>query len=412
LTAARQGGGKTRLSLATLILIYMKEPVRPVYLFVLPWSVNKIGGVTEVVKNLYRNIARATRYAPAILINDAAPAPPNPEWRVLTFSLLSPLEAKWKARLAFLACLPVRLFRLARLLRAMRVEVVNPHFPELGCLHFVLLQRLGLFRGRLVLSFHLSDLREASRSKGLERWLWRTLIASADASVCCSQALARHLSEFVPAARKKIHAVWNGIDPDQFLSEAQPPAGVTVPSRFLLNVGTFEHKKGHDVLIKAFALLCDRYPDLMLVIAGRTGATLAAVQQQIKSGKLEDRVIVCENLSHSAIPHLLARADIFVLPSRAEGFPIVLLEAGACGTPVVATSIEGVPELITDKAEGRLVPPDDPDALAAAIAELLSDTETRRSLGQHLQRKITEQLSWSRACDGYMRIVSGERAPE
>jgi glycosyltransferase involved in cell wall biosynthesis len=111
-----------------------------------------------------------------------------------------------------------------------------------------------------------------------------------------------------------------------------------------------------------------------------------------------------ENVPHEQIPGFLAGAELFVLPSRREGFPMVLLEAGAAGATVVAASCIGVPEIIADGVTGRLVPVDDAEALADAITALLSDPEERARMGRSLHQLVARDFSWTRAYSQYISL--------
>lgn len=381
-----------------------------VYLFTLPWRLAGPGGVNEVVKNLYRSLDNANSFTPVVLTQDWQPNSGDntstTALRTIPFPLYSPCEARLKARMAFLLRLPVTLFRLRQIFRKMRVEVVNPHFPGMECIHFFMLRWLGIFRGRIILSFHGSDVVAVSKSAFFERRLWAVLLRSADANVCCSRALARRLVDAAPAAEKKIAVVWNGIETEEFFAQGKnAPLGLPIPTgRYLVSIGAFDRKKGHDILINAFDRLRSEHPDLKLVIAGKPGELSASIREQIESMNLMERVILLENLPHSAIPELMRRATVFVLPSRTEGFPLVLLEAGACGKPVVATAVGGVPELVTDRGNGRIVPSEDPEALARAINDLLDDDYEAGRLGQALQRKVTEEFTLEQARNRYLEL--------
>jgi glycosyltransferase involved in cell wall biosynthesis len=102
---------------------------------------------------------------------------------------------------------------------------------------------------------------------------------------------------------------------------------------------------------------------------------------------------------------LLRAAEMFVLPSRNEGFAVVLLEAGALTRPVVATSICGVEELIAHEREGLVVPPDDPEALAQAIRRLLREPEIAGRMAQTLHARVATHFTWKRAVDEYLVLV-------
>jgi glycosyltransferase involved in cell wall biosynthesis len=117
-----------------------------------------------------------------------------------------------------------------------------------------------------------------------------------------------------------------------------------------------------------------------------------------------ERVRVLVGVPHDQIPEYLAACDLFVLPSRAEGFPIVLIEAGAAGLPVVATSIPGITEFISSGVNGLLVEPDDSHALAAAINKILADDELGSSLSAKL-RAESIRFTWQHAANQFVSAV-------
>src|SRR6516164_9556331 len=169
-----------------------------------------------------------------------------------------PRRGRWKAVVGFLATLPAQLFRWSGHIKAANVGVVNIHFPGMECLHFVVLKRLRLFRGTFIISLHGAELNRAIESRGIERLLWKTILCSADAIVTCSAALASAARNFETKLSDKVVCVHNGVDVAEFspISSSYPR-----PNRTIVSIGRFEHKKGHDILIRAFELLISSHPD-------------------------------------------------------------------------------------------------------------------------------------------------------
>jgi glycosyltransferase involved in cell wall biosynthesis len=171
----------------------------------------------------------------------------------------------------------------------------------------------------------------------------------------------------------------------------------------ILGMGRLARQKGFDILIEAFARLAHRHPCWDLVIYGE-GPERRALERMRDEYGLGERV---------AMPGLIAdpreafrRSDLFVLPSRYEGFPNALLEAMASGLPVVASRCPSGPaEIIEDARTGLLVPPEDPSALAAAIEKLMLDEKLRFSLGA-AAREVREKYSTDRIVECWSRALA------
>jgi glycosyltransferase involved in cell wall biosynthesis len=155
-------------------------------------------------------------------------------------------------------------------------------------------------------------------------------------------------------------------------------------------MGRFVPQKGFDLLISAFGLIAARFPDWKLVIVG-DGDLRAALSSQVESAGLQRQVVL-----PGPVPNpepVLAAGEVFVLPSRFEGFPTVLGEAMACGAPVVAFNCNSGPgKFIRHGIDGLLVPPGDIRALAEALAEVMASSELRERLGQQ-GRSVLERFS-------------------
>jgi glycosyltransferase involved in cell wall biosynthesis len=384
---------------------------KPGFLFVLPWSITVLGGVNEVVKNLYRKVQENGEFEAAILENAWEPERISPlkDWVVLPIKLRGPWEGptKWKVPLAFLIYLPSNLVRLTKLCREYKVRVFNPHFPNLSCLHFLFLRWFGLFRGAIILSFHGSDVRALRASRGFEKFLWRFALSRVDHIIACSNELASRVVGFAPRVKDRITVIWNGIDPMAMRNEGLTNGSLPLAfrqCRFILCVANFVDPKAHDVLIEAYRRVIALRPDCNLVLIGRPGPTSQAICGLISSYRMQDRVLIVESVPHSEIATWMAAAELFVLPSRSESFPMVILEAGFCGKAVVATAVGGIPEILTDGVTGRLVPPEDPNALSRVIVEMLDNPSERLHLGLSLQEHVKTKFTWQRAYERYAQV--------
>ena len=385
------------------------------YVFILPWEIHHIGGVNQVVGNLYKALQIQGAYRPILLVGDWHQTRPcirqDGGISTITLRLRSPWDRKRPIRglLSFLLSVPKSAYNLNKLLRDNDVDVVNPHYPSLGSCMFALLKRLGLFRGRLVLSFHGLDISRAMNSHRVEQLLWRWLMRSADALVACSNSLAETLSTFAPDCRDRIHVVHNGVDADTLARESKEKNLVrdTVGDfPFILNIGTFEHKKGQDVLVRAFQDVHRRFPSYRLVLIGRSGEVEASVRELIIELGLANNVILVKDLPHENVAAFIANATLFVLSSRKEAFPVAILEVGALGLPVVSTAVDGVPEILVDGVNSYLVQPDDPGSLANAILRMLENPADAERMAAELKDRVTSRYSWTRALTQYIDIVA------
>lgn len=203
----------------------------------------------------------------------------------------------------------------------------------------------------------------------------RTLVATADRLVVCSDAMRAHLVSELGADPDRLDVVGGGVDSATFDA---PAADVAAWRReagtdgLVAFAGRLEHEKGVDVLLAALARLASRGRDVRLVIAGSgtQGAALAARGTELG---IADRVSWAGFLPSHRVAGLLASADVACVPSRAEPFGLVALEAMAVGAPLVASRVGGLAEVVEDGRTGRLVAPDDPDALALALESVLDD---------------------------------------
>jgi len=191
------------------------------------------------------------------------------------------------------------------------------------------------------------------------------------------------LMRLVPSTEwGKFSIIRCGLAPGEIAYQPRP-AG---PLKNILCVGRVCSNKGQAVLVKAFERLKDRGIDGRLLFLGG-GEELETIRDLVKAKGLEDRVEVAGPVGHDRVKAELARADVFVLPSFAEGIPVVLMEAMAAGLPVVTTHITGVPELIENRVEGFLTEPSNDAQLAEVLEGLLTGrTETRPVVERALAR--------------------------
>lgn len=205
--------------------------------------------------------------------------------------------------------------------------------------------------------------------------------------VAVSQALATRLGE-IGVAPERTSVLYNGVDPHRFhpvpRQEAKQALGFGANERIVLFVGNIQASKGCAELLEAYARLAQRVPELRLVYAG-AGPQVNALQSRAAELNVQAQVRFVGRTAHDQLIRWFGAADMLCLPSHAEGVPNVVLEAMACGTPVVATDVGGVAEVLPDYA-GVLVPPRDVPALEAALDRALHARWDRERIVGHAGR--------------------------
>lgn len=195
--------------------------------------------------------------------------------------------------------------------------------------------------------------------------------------------------------RDKIHVIHGGIDTALF---SPRPKAVSGEPFCIICIGRFEEVKGHTYLIEACRLLQARGVDFECHLVG-DGELRPRVEKQIARHGLSGKIRLDGTCTQAEIIEKLSQADVVVLPTvlaangKREGIPNVLKEAMACGLPVVASAISGIPELVDDGDSGILAPPRDASALADALQRLSSDTELRRRMGRAGREKVVREFS-------------------
>lgn len=205
----------------------------------------------------------------------------------------------------------------------------------------------------------------------------RRVLQQADAVM----AVSRDLAEKVVAlgvAPQRVHVLRRGVEGSLFSpgdrATARQELGLPADQRLLLWVGRMVPVKGLDTLLAACERLRQRTPDFQLCLVG-DGPLRPALVAEVQQRGLSAHVTFAGSVEHAELGPWFRAADVTVLPSRSEGVPNVLLESLACGTPFVASAVGGVPE-IAGHAAARLVPPDSPEELAAALEAALQDRPT------------------------------------
>ncbi len=241
----------------------------------------------------------------------------------------------------------------------------------------------------------------------LGRLRLRATVLRADAFVAISGAIGAELRDAgVPPER--IVAIPNGVDVERF----RPAAGEEraalrgalglPPGPLVVYTGRLSPEKGVDVLVAAWPRVVARIPSARLWMLG-DGAERARLLEAARGAGVADGIALPGPVADVA-PYVRA-ADAAVLPSRTEGMPVALLEAMACGVPVVATAVGGSAEVLRDGVTGRLVPPERPEALADALVEALSDPAAQ-GRARAARAEVVARYGLDRVADAFLEVYA------
>jgi glycosyltransferase involved in cell wall biosynthesis len=229
----------------------------------------------------------------------------------------------------------------------------------------------------------------------------RWTVRAADLVLAPSAATAAELARDYRASRVEVVPnVTGGVPIAAEAGDAEGKAGA------LLFVGRLRIRKGVEVLLEALARLRELLPSVRLVVAG-DGEHRSAVEARVRTLGLADVVTLLGRCDAGRVRGLLKSAAALVVPSTYEGMPLVILEAMEAGVPVVASRVSGIPEVVVDGVTGWLVPPEDPAALATALAAVLAQPGEARRRGEAGRRRVEEHYRPAHAAAAWHRAVRG-----
>jgi glycosyltransferase involved in cell wall biosynthesis len=239
-------------------------------------------------------------------------------------------------------------------------------------------------------------------------WQSRVGLTHADAVFCLSSEDRDYLARTIGVESERIVRIFPGAEPAFGAAAAQRSYASATR---LVFAGAWRKNKGIEDLVPAFGELARDHPDLQLTILG------AGVADTVVKGafpaELRARVIAVSTLTDDETAGVLARCDIFVLPSLFEGTPLTLMEAMASGLPIVTTGTCGMRDVIKHGDNGLLIPIRSPAALVAAVTRLLGDAALRRKLGEAAGSRARSHYTWGnvsrQVAEVYERLAAGQR---
>ena len=230
----------------------------------------------------------------------------------------------------------------------------------------------------------------------ISSWMEKEGLTACDAVIAVSQEMRRDIRRCYDIPEERIAVIHNGVDPETF----RPRDGratvrkYRIPSPFILFVGRLTRQKGVFELLKAMEHVTKRVT--LVLVTGKPDTP--GIVDELRAALKGRRNVLWLNtmLTEKELVDLYNEAEVFVCPSAYEPFGIINLEAMACGTPVVASRVGGITEVVVDGETGFLVPPGDFGMLAERLTRILSDPELARRMGEAGRRRVLRAFSWDR----------------
>lgn len=289
-------------------------------------------------------------------------------------------------RLAYAPCYFTEALMLARWLERQQLQHLHVHFASAAASVALVLRQFH--PASLSLTVHGPDEFYDAPGQRLP-----AKIAAADFIICISDFARSQLMHLAPAAHwNKLQVCRLGVDTLRYQPQRTTAAGAPFT---ILCVGRLTPAKGQRLLLDACHRLRLAGHQLRLVLVG-SGPDEAALRTHVARHRLQPWVQFTGALNQEQVRAQYASADAFALASFAEGIPVVLMEAMACGLPVVAPRITGIPELIRDGEDGLLVAPGNCQQLAAALLRLLHDSALRQRLGANGRQRVSAEYQLQR----------------
>jgi sugar transferase (PEP-CTERM/EpsH1 system associated) len=295
---------------------------------------------------------------------------------------------------------PAVIYHLYRALRALRPHIVQTHNWGTLLEGIIAAKCAGV---PLVIHAEHGTIQGSWGRLAMQRFLWRRV----HKVLCVSQAHRQRLAEAVGFPSDRLMPILNGVDINAFTprpadKEAiRADMGLELDPLYIGTVGNLRPVKNQTLLLQAAQQVCAKHHQVRVVIIG-DGPLREQLMRTAEELGIHKQVRLLG--ARAEIPDLLNALDIFVLPSLSEGLPMSILEAMACGLPVVATSVGGVPEVVVDGETGLLVPSQDVWQLVGALETLVQQATTRLKLGQQGRQRAVEYFSLPRMVHEYQTL--------
>lgn len=236
--------------------------------------------------------------------------------------------------------------------------------------------------------------------------------------IAIAEFIARIIRNMFRPSENLVHVIPNSVNTDIFKNINREQA-LTIVNKVLVKkglkqlsedenivlfVGRLEPRKGLHLLVKGLAQMNFKSWKLLIIGAGSTSYENYVKNLSIKLG-LAEKVLFIGKVPYSTLPHFYSIAQVYVLPSMFEGLPTTILEAMACGTPVIATKIAGIPEVISNGYNGLLLNSLSESEIAKLVEEILTNPSLRNKLSQEAFKTILEKYSWKASVSKYIKLL-------
>nr|WP_277347838.1 glycosyltransferase [Salipiger mangrovisoli] len=285
---------------------------------------------------------------------------------------------------------PGALSRCLKLIREFRPDILHSHLIKSDLVGQLAARLSGVPR---LITLHNTD---PWREKKAMSLVYRAVTAGADACIGVSERVTDHVARTGGFRADRIETIVNGIDLDHFDRDRAEPLdlaayGVRPGAKVVAVVGSLTPQKDHETFLRSAATLAQRMPDAVFLVVGE-GPLAPQIEAQARAlGLGPERLILTGAITR--MRELLAALDVLVISSAWEGLPMILLEGMAMQCAIASTAVGGIPDVLEDAVNGRLVPAADPEALAQAVAGLLADPAAAAELGAVARRTVAARFS-------------------
>ena len=370
--------------------------------------VRRIAGLLEpsLESEFYEEFGRLSKYLDSIIVvSDMVDSPPQ------GFRIHKAVTIKIPKIYGFTKILSYcyAVFKYRKKIDVIYVRTFSP--PETAALWF---GRKILGKKAILLLPSTWFFEPPSLKNRIYKWILTRAVYSADLIILYTPLMLSEIEKYFPKIRKdRIRYLHNAVNVKRF-TPGEPDEEILKkymslkPSgRLLLYVGRISRKKGIIDLVKSFSKIVKEEPDTLLALAGREEKWYAdAVRSLVKELGLGEHVLFLGPVPNRDVIHLMRACEVFVYSSiGGEGIPRAILEAMACGKPVVATRVAGIPEAVRDGETGYVVEVEDHEAFADRVLKLLRDPSLRERLGRNARALIEEEFNYEKIIPRLAEII-------